>query len=74
MADMADIWLQPKKHWRTLAGMQNTDDKEKLEFMVRSTVLDRPRLLVIDPEYIAFDDQDRVSEAPTRFLKTEIEG
>jgi hypothetical protein len=54
--------------------MDKTYAGEKLEFMVRSTILDRPRLLVIDPEYIEFDDQDRVSEAPTRFLKTEIEG
>jgi hypothetical protein len=41
--------------------------------MVRSTILDRPRLLTIDPEYMEFDDQDRVSEAPTRFLRAEIE-
>jgi len=54
--------------------MQKTDISEKLEIMVRSTILDRPRLLVIDPEYIEFDAQDRVSEVPTRFLKTEIEG
>jgi len=54
--------------------MEKTDTNEKLEFMVRSTILDRPRLLVIDKDYIEFDDQDRVSEVPTRFSKTEIEG
>ena len=53
--------------------MDKAESKEKLEFMVRSTILDRQRLLVIDPEYIEFDDQDRVSEAPTRFLKAEID-
>jgi hypothetical protein len=47
---------------------------EKLEFMVRSTILDRPRLIVIHPEYLEFDDQDRVSDVPTRFLRTDIEG
>jgi hypothetical protein len=54
--------------------MEKIDNSEKLEFMVRSTILDRPRLLVLDPEFIEFDDQDRISEASTRFLKTEIEG
>jgi hypothetical protein len=53
--------------------MQKTDITEKMEFMVRSTILDRPRLLVIDPQYIEFDDQDRVSMPPTRFLRTEIQ-
>ena len=54
--------------------MEKRDSNEKLEFTVRSTILDRPRLLVIDPQYIEFDDKDRMSEAPTRFLTTEIEG
>ena len=49
-------------------------NNEKLEFIVRSTILDRPRLFVIHPEYLEFDDQDRVSDGPTRFSKTEIEG
>jgi hypothetical protein len=53
--------------------MQKTDITEKFETMVRSTLLDRPRLLVIDAQYIEFDDQDRVSMPPTRFLKTEIQ-
>ncbi|MBS1665020.1 MAG: hypothetical protein JST68_28500 [Bacteroidetes bacterium] len=46
----------------------------KLEFMLRSTILDRSRLLAVDPEYIEFDDQDLASEVPTRFSKMEIEG
>jgi len=54
--------------------MEKTDTAEKLELMVRSTILDRPRLLVIGQDYIEFDGQDRVSEAPTRFSKTAIEG
>jgi hypothetical protein len=54
--------------------MEKVDGKERLEFMVRSTILDRPRQLVIDQEYLEFNDQDLVSQPPTRFLKTEIEG
>jgi hypothetical protein len=53
--------------------MQKTIITAKMEFTVRSTILDRPRLLVIDPEYIEFDDQDRVSVPPTRFLRAEIQ-
>ena len=49
-------------------------EMEKQELMVRSSVLSRTRLLVIDPEYMEFDDQDRVSEAPTRFRRADIEG
>lgn len=47
---------------------------EKLEFIVRSTILDRPRSLVIDPEFIEFDDQDQKSKLPTQFSRLEIEG
>jgi hypothetical protein len=54
--------------------MEKTDLRPKLEFMVKSTIMDRQRLLVIDPEYLEFDDQDRISEPRTRFLKAEIEG
>ncbi len=50
------------------------DSKQKLEFIVRSTMLDRPRLLVIDPKYLEFDDHDRKSEPPTRFSKAEVDG
>jgi hypothetical protein len=54
--------------------MGKTDPKPTLEFMIKSTIMDRQRLLVVDPEYLEFDDQDRMSELPTRFLKAEIEG
>ncbi|GGB05190.1 hypothetical protein GCM10011511_30660 [Puia dinghuensis] len=54
--------------------MEKADYNERLEFTVRSTILDRPRLLVINSEYIEFDDQDQVSVAATRFLRTEVEG
>lgn len=50
------------------------NNNRSLEFMVRSSILDRPRRLVIDPEFVEFDDKDLVSAAPTRFLKNEIEG
>jgi hypothetical protein len=53
-------------------GAANT--KTRLEFMVRSTILDRQRKLVIDPEYLEFDDQDKVSGGPTRFARDSIEG
>lgn len=52
--------------------MENASSNECLEFIVRSTILDRPRLLTIDRQYLAFDDTERVSEAPMRFLKGEI--
>jgi len=45
-----------------------------LEVMIRSTILDRPRQLILDPDYIQFDDQDKVSEPPTRIAAEEIEG
>jgi hypothetical protein len=54
--------------------MEKTEINEKLEFMVRSTILDRPRSLVIDPEFIEFDDRDQVSKSPTQFSRSEIEG
>lgn len=54
--------------------MEKVNSGEKLKYMVRSSILDRSRLLVIDPEYIEFDDQDLVSATPTRFQKSEIEG
>src|ERR1700722_9985529 len=54
--------------------MEKANSSEKLEFMVRSTILDRSRLLVIDPQYMEFDDQDMASTPPTRFEKTDIEG
>jgi len=52
--------------------MENANRNERLEFIVRSTILDRPRLLIIDREYLEFDDKDRVSEMSTRFLKTDL--
>jgi hypothetical protein len=55
-------------------AMEKIENSETMEFMVRSTILDRPRFLRIDPEFVEFDDQDQVSKAPTRFLRTEIEG
>lgn len=47
---------------------------QTLELRIKSTILDRNRQLLLDPEYIQFDDQDKVSEPPTRFLTEEIEG
>ena len=54
--------------------MERVNNQGKLEYTVRSTILDQSRLLVIDPEYIEFDDQNLVSATPTRFQKSEIEG
>lgn len=54
--------------------MVSMNNKEQLEFIVRSTIMDRPRQIVVDAEYLSFDDKNRVSDVPTRFLRTEIEG
>ena len=46
----------------------------KLDFVLRSSIFDRPRKLVLDPLYLEFDDNDLASSTPTKFLKEEIEG
>lgn len=50
------------------------NNNQGMEFMVRASILDRPRRLTLDPGFVEFDDKDLVSAAPTRFLKNEIEG
>jgi len=47
---------------------------EPLEFMLKSSIFDRSRKLTLDPEYLEFDDNDRMDGAPTRFEKSEVEG
>ena len=46
----------------------------KLEYVLKSSIFDRPRQLVLDPLYLEFDDNNMVSSLPTKFLKEEIEG
>jgi hypothetical protein len=52
--------------------MNRPDTNKRLEFIVRSSMLDRPRRLVIDPEYLEFDDKDAISEEATLFDRLEI--
>jgi len=53
--------------------MTHPENTSNLEFTLRSTILDRPRKLILNPQYIEFDDQNKASEPPTRFLIGEIE-
>src|SRR6266481_4824997 len=46
----------------------------KLDFILKSSIFDRPRQLVLDPLYLEFDDNNLASSTPTKFLKEEIEG
>jgi len=50
-----------------------TLQNEKLEFLIKSSIFDRPRALVLLPEYLEFDDNDLASSIPTKFLKEDIE-
>lgn len=52
--------------------MDTSDPNTRLELTIRSSMLDRPRRLVIEPEYLEFDDKDAISEEPTRFDRLEI--
>jgi hypothetical protein len=45
----------------------------KLEFTIKSSILDRSRRLVLNRGFLEFDDQDRIGLAPTRFLFEDIE-
>jgi hypothetical protein len=50
-----------------------TQQNEKVEFIIRSTIFDRPRRLTLDPEYLEFDDNDLASSSPTKFFKEDVE-
>jgi hypothetical protein len=41
-------------------------------FSVKSSILDRERELVLDNEFLAFDDKDRIGALPARILKQDI--
>lgn len=45
---------------------------QAMQLYLKSSFLDRRRQLVLDPDYIEFDDNDVVSAIPTRFEKMEI--
>jgi len=36
----------------------------KLDFILRSSIFDRPRQIVLDPFYLEFDDNNLVSSTP----------
>jgi hypothetical protein len=46
----------------------------KIELTIKSSIFDRPRKLVIDRNFIEFEDKDRVGVMNSRFEKEEIEG
>jgi hypothetical protein len=52
---------------RKLAEMTST-----LNIKIKSSFLDRDRQLIIDKDYIEFDNKDLISEPPTKFLKQDI--
>jgi len=43
----------------------------KLDFVLKSSIFDRPRQLVLDPLYLEFDDNNLSSSTPKKFLKEE---
>ena len=47
---------------------------QPLEIKVKSSILDRDRTLIIDPEYIEFDDKDLKESKPARIAKSDITG
>ena len=46
----------------------------RVELTIKSSLFDRPRKLVIDWNFIEFEDKDRVDAINSRFEKEEIEG
>lgn len=47
---------------------------ERLEVSIRSSIMDRERRLIIDPDFIEFDDKDLKATPSTRFEKGDIVG
>ena len=45
-----------------------------LEFAIKSSVLDRSRLLKLHSDFIEFDDNELISKPPTRFSKNDLVG
>jgi len=45
---------------------------ERLEFILKSSIFDRPRQLTLDRGYIEFDDTELVSASPTRFSAKDL--
>ena len=45
---------------------------QPLQIEIKSSIVDRRRLLTIEPDYIEFDDTELRSAVPTRFAKEEI--
>jgi hypothetical protein len=43
------------------------------EFFIKSTFLDRNRKLILDDDYIEFDDQDLIAASPTKIYISDIE-
>jgi hypothetical protein len=47
---------------------------KNLEFVLKSSIFDRPRQLTLASDFIAFDDNDLVSSPPTRLLTVDLTG
>ena len=45
-----------------------------MQLIVKPSIFDRPRPLVIDPNFIEFDDTELINTKPTKFLKEELTG
>jgi hypothetical protein len=45
----------------------------RLEFTIKSSIMDRSRRLVLDRAFLEFEDQDRIGQPPIRFLFEDIE-
>lgn len=46
--------------------------RQSLQLTIKSSFLDRARLLTLDSDFIEFDDKDLIVEKPTRFDKIDI--
>jgi hypothetical protein len=46
----------------------------KSEFTFKFSIFGRPRQLTLSPEFLEFDDNDKISSIPTKFLNKDIDG
>ena len=47
---------------------------QAVQLFVKSSILDRERQLIIDKEFIEFDNKDSISDPPTMLLKRDLTG
>src|SRR5580692_7301340 len=46
----------------------------KTAFSLKSSIINRERILTLDPAYLEYDDNDHISSPPTKFEKEDVEG